>query len=114
MRKFTNWIFLAAALYGGASAQAQVQVLQSQVSSSSDDAEEDLSNNGIYMDSSDLELTTDGSTEQLVGIRFKNINIPAGSIIQDAYIEFTVDESTTSGNVDVAIAFEDVDNAAPI
>lgn len=114
MKKFTNWIFLAAALYGGAIAQAQVQVFQTQVSSSSDDAEEDVSNSSMYTNSSDLELTIDGTDDQLVGIRFQNINIPAGSIIQDAYIQFTVDEVTTSGNVDVAIAFEEVDDAAPI
>lgn len=84
------------------------------VSAGNDDAEEDLSNNSMYMNSSDLELAADGSTDQLVGIRFQNVNIPAGSTIQDARIEFTVDEVTTSGNVDVVIAFEDVDNAMAI
>lgn len=108
--------------YDGASSSAATLVVEYiepatftvSVSTGTDDAEEDLTNNSMYMNSSDLELTTDGSTPQLVGIRFQNVNIPAGSIIQDARIEFTVDEVTTSGNVDVVIAFEDVDNAAAI
>lgn len=84
------------------------------VSTGSDDVEEDLTDNSMYTNSSDLELTTDGTTPQLVGIRFQNVNIPAGADIQNAYVQFTVDESTTSGNVDVAVAFEDADNASAI
>ncbi|WP_417611863.1 alkaline phosphatase PhoX [Owenweeksia hongkongensis] len=113
MKKVTNWIFLAAALYGGAIAQAQVQTVQVQVNSSSNDAEEDLTNNTLDLTSTDLELSTDG-TDQMVGIRFESLNIPKGAIIQSASIQFTVDEVTTSGNVDVVIAFEDADDAASI
>jgi len=43
--------------------------------------------------SSDLELGNEstGNDPQMVGIRFNNINLPQGAIIQNAYIQFTVD-----------------------
>ena len=43
--------------------------------------------------SSDLEFGTEasGNDPQIVGLRFNNINIPKGSIILSAYIQFTVD-----------------------
>ncbi len=43
--------------------------------------------------SSDLEFGTEasGNDPQMVGLRFTNINIPKGSIILSAYIQFTVD-----------------------
>lgn len=46
--------------------------------------------------SSDLELGTEsggGDDPQLVGLRFQNIEIPKGSVIQSAHIQFTVDET---------------------
>ncbi|HBF19370.1 MAG TPA: hypothetical protein DDW81_04680 [Cryomorphaceae bacterium] len=75
-----------------------------------DDAEQDVSAGTMYLNSSDLELTTDGSSEQLIGLRFDNITIPQGSVINSAYIQFTVDEVTTGGNVDVLIGVEDQDD----
>lgn len=43
--------------------------------------------------SSDLELGTEssGNDPQMIGLRFTNINIPKGSKITNAYIQFTVD-----------------------
>ncbi len=48
---------------------------------------------GLDAGSSDLEFGTEasGNDPQLVGLRFTNINIPKGSIILSAYIQFTVD-----------------------
>lgn len=61
------------------------------VDSSSDDAEEDLSGN-VNLTSGDLELIYDNSIgDQIVGVRFNNLNIPNGAIINNAYINFTVD-----------------------
>lgn len=82
--------------------------------SNDDDAEEDVANGAMDLSSSDLELTTDGSSLQLVGLRFDNASIPAGATILSAYLQFGVDEVDTAGNVDVFIAFEDVDDAAAI
>ena len=44
------------------------------------------------LNSSDLELVTDGSNSQMVGLRFTGIDIPQGAIITNAYIQFTTDE----------------------
>ena len=84
------------------------------ISSGDDDAEEDVANGSMYRTSSDLEITTDGTVSQLVGMRFGSLDIPVGSTIQSAHIQFTVDEITTTGVVDVYISAEDEDDAAAI
>jgi hypothetical protein len=68
---------------------------------------------GIDWNSSDLEFGWESTTTdpQLVGLRFQNINIPKGSMIKNAYIQFTVD--ATSKNADpcnVVIRYEPNDN----
>lgn len=83
-------------------------VITRQVSSSTDDAEEHLAEfNAIDFTSTDLELGAEGGgiDIQEIGIRFLNIDIPAGSIIQDAFIQFTVDETDTE-NTSVRITGE--------
>ncbi|GAA1654415.1 CehA/McbA family metallohydrolase domain-containing protein [Georgenia ruanii] len=79
-----------------------------------DDVEEYVSNGRMYLDSSDLEIVHEGSTEQAVGLRFADLPIPAGAQISEAYVQFTVDEpemSTDDFAVDIRV--EDVDDAAP-
>ncbi|MGA1790807.1 MAG: PilC/PilY family type IV pilus protein [bacterium] len=57
------------------------------------DAEERLSDGDMSRGSSDLELVRDPSRgNQLVGIRFRNVAVPQGSVITNAYIEFETDE----------------------
>ena len=66
--------------------------LNVQVSDGADDAEERVSDGAMYLESSDLELINDDDyqeDDQVVGIRFQNITIPAGSTITTAYIQFT-------------------------
>jgi hypothetical protein len=65
------------------------------VSSGADDAEENISTGTVNLSSTDLELGNEGTTPQLVAIRFNNINIPKGTQIQSASIRFTVDEIST-------------------
>lgn len=81
------------------------------ISNGNDDAEEKVSDGDMKRSSSDLEMVMDGSKEQLVGMRFRNVSIPQNSRIIDAYIEFEADESD-SGNTSLTIAGEDTDNAA--
>jgi hypothetical protein len=93
-----------------------------QIATGMDDVEEELggSNNwgdhddddsgDIYHDSSDLEVGNDGSKEQLVGLRFTGIGVPAGATITNAYIQFTVDE-TNGGSTNVTIRGQDVGDA---
>jgi hypothetical protein len=58
-----------------------------------DDVEEG-STGSMYINSSDLELIYD-SNAQVVGLRFRGVNIPRKATILDAYIQFKVDESTS-------------------
>ncbi len=69
------------------------------VTSGNDDAEQRISNSAMDLTSSDLEITTDGSNNQLIGIRFANISIPKGIIIDSAFIQFATkgDKAPISG-----------------
>ena len=110
---------LCVCLFTGAffSTLAQTQVT-SRVSASSDDAEQRGSNatsspGGMYLNSSDLELVRDGSSRgnQLIGMRFRGLNIPQGATITSAYVQFTTDE-TNSGTTNLTIRGEDSNNAS--
>ncbi|WP_109830760.1 choice-of-anchor I family protein [Reichenbachiella versicolor] len=81
------------------------------IGASTDDAEEYLPggarpNNGMDIGSSDLELgqetgpdnPTFDETFQLTGLRFNELQLPKGAIIESASIEFTVD--ATNKNID--------------
>ncbi len=109
--------------YDGSAGQAPLLVVEFvvpqtatfEILTDNDDAEEDLNASGAMdLGSSDLELTTDGSAEQVIGLRYANVGIPANSQILSAYIQFTVDEVNTTGQVDVLITAENAPNAAAI
>jgi hypothetical protein len=68
--------------------------MERQISADIDDAEEDVSDGGMYMDSSDLEMVEESQT-QIVGIRFRNLTIPPYALITKAYLQFTADESNS-------------------
>ena len=91
-------LFLFTLLSLSLSSVAQIQTLSVRVNSSSDDAEERGANAGsspglMDLTSSDLELVRDGNDgDQWVGMRFTSVSIPKGSVIHNAYIQFTVDE----------------------
>ena len=51
----------------------------------------------LYRGSSDLELGNDvdnGECGQHIGIRLQGVSVPAGAVIRQANIKFTIDEST--------------------
>jgi hypothetical protein len=78
-----------------------------------DDAEEDIATGGMYLDSSDLELIQDGSSVQMVGVRFSNVSIPAGAELVEAYIQFTCDAINKNLNpFEVTVRAEASDNPA--
>ena len=79
------------------------------VNASSDDAEQNLSSGTVSLTSSDLELAVDGSTSQLVGMRFNSITIPQGATINSAYVEFETDV-TWSNACNLTIQGQDSDN----
>jgi hypothetical protein len=84
----------------------------SRISSGADDVEEH-SNGSIYVNSTDIELVYDGSRgNQIIGLRFQNLQIPQGVNISSAYIQFTTDEATT-GTCNLAIQGHAADNSQP-
>ncbi|MGI0077461.1 MAG: fibro-slime domain-containing protein, partial [Nitrosopumilaceae archaeon] len=74
-------------------------------SQSSDDAEQKENGAMDLVDKSDLDIA-----ENQIGLRFQNINIPQGSIITKAYIQFTA-EDDEDDSASVKIFAENVDNA---
>jgi lysophospholipase L1-like esterase/Rieske Fe-S protein len=88
---------------------AVLAIFDIQVSASSDDAEETVSTGQMLVKNSDLELAFDG-TPQAVGLRFTDIDIPQGALIQNAYVQFQVDE-TSSEATSLMIRGQEIDNA---
>ena len=85
-------------------------VFHVQVNQSLDDAEED-STGDMSMSSSDLEMVTDG-LNQVVGLRFNDIMIPQGAVINSAYIQFQTDE-TGADETDLVLHADASSSAAP-
>jgi hypothetical protein len=86
--------------------------LNIRVNSGNDDVEES-SSGSMYITSTDLELVDDSGSngnDQTVGIRFTSINVPQGSTITSAYIEFETD-TTDSVSTSLTIHAQDSDNA---
>lgn len=95
-----------------------------QVSAAEDDLEEFLAGpnqskvvGSMDAGSSDLELGTEAANNgdpQVVGVRFRDIKLPQGAIIQKAYLQFQVD--ATNKNTDpcnIWVKAEANDNPAP-
>lgn len=76
--------------------------------SGNDDVEEYGDGSGtVYLTSSDLEMTLDGSKgNQAIGLKFNDIQIPTGMEIQSASIRF-IAERTDSDAADLTISIED-------
>ena len=96
----TVWLVLATG-WGIGVNEAYANNLDVWVSSSSDDAEESAWG-AMDITSSDLELVTE-STVQQVGVRFKNITIEQGATITAAYLEFACDETWPTGAAQLTI-----------
>jgi hypothetical protein len=88
-----------------------VTVRDVRVAAGSDDAEENNATGAVNLTSSDLELMTDGSIVQTVGMRFAGLAIPPGATITSAYIQFVVDEAQSVATT-VTIKAQASDNAA--
>jgi hypothetical protein len=82
--------------------------LEVRVNSSYDDAEE-KDTGRVGLTSSDLEMVYDKS-DQVVGMRFNNVNINRGTPIANAYIQFQADEKSL-GAAYLTIEGEDTGNA---
>ena len=82
------------------------------INQGTDDAEEDISDGNVNINSSDLEISEDGTDEQIIGLRFTGTNIAPGSIISTAYLQFTVDE-TKNANPCNWLIFGEINPNAP-
>ena len=87
--------------------------VNSRISSSSDDAEQRISDNIVDLDSTDIEIGIDPTSngDQIEGLRFNNLDIPQGATVTSSYIEFETDE-TDSEATSVTIWAQDSDNAS--
>ncbi len=72
------------------------RTLEVRIASGTDDAEETSGTTSVSLTSSDLELVTDGTKVQTVGLVFRGITIPRGAVIENAYVQFTVDQASTA------------------
>jgi hypothetical protein len=73
-----------------------VLTIDVRVSAGADDVEEDVLTGDIDVGSGDLEIPHDGNpgagTLQIIGLRFRDLDIPAGAAIIKAYVQFHVEE----------------------
>ena len=90
---------------------ASTQKLWTRVASDQDDAEERASGK-VVTSSTDLELTVDTKRgQQLVGVRFKDLDIPQGATVKYAYVRFSADEADR-GALKLKLQGDDSDSAA--
>jgi len=88
--------------------QPPVEIVEVRVSAGTDDAEQGASSTNLT--SSDLELTVDGASNQTVGTRFNDVTVPNGAVIVGAYVQFEVDEISSTATT-LTIAGQAADNA---
>lgn len=81
-----------------------------QISQSSDDAEQTVSSGAMSLTGNTLSIPQEGSTDQLVGLRFQNLTIPQGAVITSAQIQFTANNNQTSSTVNVTVRGQAADN----
>lgn len=115
-KKYLLMLGLTGMICSSAQAQTNRTIVRS-VLSGTDDAEECIPGGSgtvgaMDLTSSDLEIMLDGTKNQLIGIRFGNIDIPQGATINRAYIQFANkgDKSPVMG--DAYLTGEANDNAA--
>ena len=92
----------------------KTSIQQIQISQSSDDAEEGCDVSCAVPQQDTMELTSGDldldSTFWTVGLRFNNVNLPQGSTIATATVQFTA-QASDSGALTINIVGEDIDNA---
>ncbi len=81
---------------------------ETRIGAGSDDAEERVSG-AVSLTSSDIEMVFDRGGDQTVGLRFNGVTIPQGASIQEAWLQFQVDEANTVAT-NLTIQAQDADN----
>lgn len=80
--------------------------IQSSISQGSDDAEQNTATGAVTTTSTSLDLINDGTNDQIVGLRFQNVNIPRGATVTSAVIKFTAQSTAPIGATDLVIKGE--------
>jgi type IV pilus assembly protein PilY1 len=85
---------------GGATSTA----VDVRINNESDDVEESAGGS-VSFNSSDLEFVRDnpGTGNQIIGLRFNNVNVPQGATITAADVEFEIDERKADWDEDISI-----------
>jgi len=85
-----------------------------QIENGNDDASEIKSNGYMILADSTIKLCYDTarSEEQIVGLRFANVDIPKNAVIRSAYLRFFTNNSNSTGPVTFTITGEAADNSA--
>jgi len=87
----------------------QAGTIDVRVNNGSDDMIEEIDSSSLY-DENQLDLVVyGGDTPQKIGLRFKNITIPNGANINNAYLEFQANQDN-SGQTDITITGENSSN----
>jgi hypothetical protein len=96
---FVTFFVLVAGLAGENTAFGDMNV-DVRIAASSDDAEEEVAGGRMDRTSSDIELGHEGAVSatslQTIGLRFVGVNLPEGSVITKAYIQFGVDDTNNN------------------
>ena len=79
--------------------------VSSPIINNDEDADEHITGSrGTSHGGSILEMTQDGLNTQIVGMRFRNLDIPKGAVIDSAYIQFTsTSNSSTTTTLDIKV-----------
>jgi hypothetical protein len=111
VRAFLRFLLVGALVVAGmglspslttASSDLAVTVLDVQVRTGADDAEERTTGK-VSLSSGDLNLGKEDAATQTVGIRFTGVTVPRGATITSAYVQFTADEvKTATGSLSIA------------
>ncbi|TDU30788.1 type IV pilus assembly protein PilY1 [Panacagrimonas perspica] len=83
-----------------------------QITASENDANEQASNGALTVNANPTVLGLSGSNAQIVGLRFDTLQVPAGSRILSAYVEFTAN-SSDSTTLPLRITGQSTASAAP-
>ena len=82
----------------------------SRIVNDNDDSEERVSDGNLQLNGNTLSMGETGSTSQLVGLRFRDLDIPRGVTITGATLEFVADNSQSS-NSSLSIGIQASDDA---
>ncbi|MEZ4733567.1 MAG: CSLREA domain-containing protein [Caldilineaceae bacterium] len=91
---------------------AATRTIMVRIAAGSDDAEETGSGT-VKLRSRDLELVENSGSRQTVGLRFTDLDLPAGATVLNAYIQFIVEEASNRPTT-LLIRAEATDDAAPL